>query len=237
MNRIWKALSIALIAIVVASVGVPTANAQDNERTITVTGIGTVSAEPDMAIVSLGVETADTSIAPALQQNNATVESIITNVEVLGVARQDIATEYFNVYQERPYIEPSAATSGIAQPTTFRVTHVLRITVRDLEQLDAILTASVDAGANIVQNITFDISDRTALETQARSAAIADAQVRGEQIAGELNVELGSVVSVIEGNMFAPPAYAVVAVGGGGGGPMPGVFDITLSITVTYRLQ
>lgn len=239
-NHIFSVLAIALVTVMALGIAAPAVHAQegDNQRRITVTGVGNVSGAPDIAVLSLGVETNNPDILPALQNNNSGVDAVIAALEAQGVEGQDIRTEYFNIYQDRPYVDPMIPSENQPQPT-YRVTHVLNITLRNTDMLGDVLNAAIEAGANVVNNVYFDINNRTELEGQARTAALADARVRAEQIANELGVELGDVVVVVEESQYGSVPYAnSYGVGGGSGGSFaPGTLSVSISVRVTFAVM
>ena len=57
-------------------------------QTITVVGQGTARIEPDIASVSVGVETSGPSISEAVQENEAKMASILAALEEAGIATQ-----------------------------------------------------------------------------------------------------------------------------------------------------
>jgi uncharacterized protein YggE len=75
---------------------------------------------------------------------------------------------------------------------------MLRVTVRDVEMVGAVLDAAVDAGANQVHGVTFTVEDESTWQGQAREKAMADARARANELASLADVGLGEVVSVSE---------------------------------------
>ena len=80
----------------------------------------------------------------------------------------------------------------------YRVSNMLRVTVRDVERAGDVLDAAVEAGANQVYGVTFTVSDESRWQGQAREKAFADAKARAAELAGLAGVELGAVQSVSE---------------------------------------
>jgi uncharacterized protein YggE len=131
--------------------------------------------------------------------------------------------------------------SGQPAPV-YRVSTSVTVTVRDTTKVAELLAAAVSAGANIVNYVQFDISDRSALESEARSQAISDAQDRAAQIASTLGLTVGEPQSIVEGSGIVPgPQFA----GGGGGGlgaaGVPtisqGQLSVSMSVTITFAVQ
>jgi len=100
--------------------------------------------------------------------------------------------------------------------------------------------ASIDAGANNIFNLQFDISDPSALAQEARRSAISEAQEQAQQIADTLNLELGQPIVVVQssgtGGRAALPAFSEGAGGGGGAAVEPGRFSVQVSVQITYRI-
>jgi uncharacterized protein YggE len=210
-------------------------------RSITVTGYGTASGAPDIAFMSLGVESSAPDIGAALADNNSRMEAVIAVLNENGVAREDVRTDYFNIYQDKgfqPFPTDSSSPSSESQ-TMYRVNNSVVVTVRDVTKVGELLSAVVEAGANTINWVNFSIADRAALEADARIAALADARDRAQQLADELGVQLGEVLEVVEySGGFVGPMEA--AAGGGGGGVPPisqGSLTVSLSLNVKFAIQ
>src|SRR5690606_543808 len=143
---------------------------------ITVTGSGNASGAPDIANLEIGVETSDPSVTVAFEQANTTIEAIINALVEAGVAREDIRTVGLNIFQDRfPMpMEPMTSTMGAeAVQPVYRVNNQVRVTVRDIANVAAVINAAVEAGANNIYGLNFGIDNRDALENDARADALA----------------------------------------------------------------
>jgi len=76
------------------------------------------------------------------------------------------------------------------------VNNTVTVTVRDLENVGSVLDAAVQAGANNINGIQFDIADREAAQQQAMTAAMENAQARAEVLAESAGVQLGDILSL-----------------------------------------
>jgi hypothetical protein len=235
-----RVLFIAMLALAAMAVALPATMAQDappanTVNTITVTGVGEASAAPDMATVIVGVELSGTDITAVYSEVNTSVANIKTALEGIGIDAGDISTANLSMYANSiPMGE------GLPPQNETRVGNTLNIVVRDLSQIESVIDTAVGAGANAVYGLTFDISDKSALEAEARTNALADANDRAGQLATGINVTLGDVVSIVEfsGGYGYPMPYAEQAFGGGGGAVIePGQFTYSLQVTVTYSFS
>ncbi len=204
--------------------------------TITVTGTGSASGTPDIANLDIGVQTVNADVTQAFAQTNQGINAVIEAMTGAGVAREDIRTSGLNIYVQQP---PSPDSQGSTQ---YQVSNQVHIIVRDISKVEDVINAAVNAGANNIFGFSLGIADQSALESQARSEAVADARNRAEELAGLIGVELGDVVSVQEnpGNSPQPLAFQSTAMGSGGtGGAVveTGQLTINLQVEITYRIN
>jgi uncharacterized protein YggE len=211
-------------------------------RSVTVTGTGYAFGAPDVAQVGLGVEAVNQDILAAMDQVNAQMNNVTQALVNGGVAAEDIRTEHYSIYQD--YSGPTLEGPIEAAPATYRVSTGISITVRNTDSLGELLAAAVEAGANMVNYMQFDIANRSELESEARTAALADARARADQLAAELGLTVGEPLRVVEG--VVDPYMQTLGLGGGGGGiaaasSVPtisqGALSVSVSVTVTYALQ
>lgn len=184
---------------------------------ISVNGHGEAQGQPDIARVTLGVETRSKVATEATEQANQQMAAVIAAIKQQAVADKDIRTQNFSVnFEQQPEPYPPApgdappskeATRGAvatAAPASdvprgfYRVSNTVQVSIRELGKLGAILGGATAAGANSVWGIQFDIEDPSKLESDARQKAMAQARARAEQLAQLAGVKLGKVISVGE---------------------------------------
>mgnify|MGYP001289275922 CR=1 FL=1 len=207
----------------------------EGERSITVTGYGVAYGSPDIARLGLGVETSNADVQIALDENNSRLEAVLAALREAGIADADIQTSYFSIFQDYYGSSPE----GRGEPT-YRVTSSVNVRVRDTEQVGALITAAVDAGANLVNFVEFSILDRGALESEARELAIEDAQARAEEIAAALGLTVGEPLRVVEGSQYGVPFENYGRGGAGGASVSPveqGVLSVNMAVTITYAAE
>ena len=135
----WLTATFALMLVVVlVGTAIPAAQAapprQDDAgtRTITVTGIGTAYGAPDMVMLGLGVEAVNTDIQAAMDDTTTRMGAVMQALQDNGVAREDIRTEHFSIYQD--YSGPMGPEAQGAEPR-YRVSNGVRATVRNVDQV------------------------------------------------------------------------------------------------------
>jgi uncharacterized protein YggE len=171
---------------------------------VRVTGVGKVSAPPDIARANVGVDVRAATPDEANNTASQRMAAVLAALKQAGIADKDLRTHSYSVSfeQERtPPPEPRAGTT--AQPSGpqgfYRVTNMVEATLHDLGSVGKVLKAATDAGANSVWGVKFDIEDDSALLSRARVLAVKDAQRAADELAKLSGVQLGEVVSVTEG--------------------------------------
>ena len=213
------------------------AGAQDYPPgTLTVDGFGQAFGAPDVAIVQLGVQNSSTDVLEAYNSTNSAVESLIAALVDAGIAEADIQTTGLYMYQDTPY---NPTTGEPSDEPIYRVQNSLNVTVRDVQQVGAVINAGVAAGANNIGGITFSIADPAELAQEARSSAIDDARQRAEQLASLMGVTLGDPTIIVETNNAGGPIFydrMQSAMGGGGAPVQEGQLSVAVQVRVTFSI-
>ncbi|NOY98539.1 MAG: SIMPL domain-containing protein [Chloroflexi bacterium] len=205
-------------------------------RTLNVSGSGQAILTPDIAAISIGVRTEGESAAAALSRNNARAQNVADTLTKFGVAEEDIQTRNFSIWPSQ-----KRDSSGNVIGTTYVVDNTVYVTVRDLEKLGELLDAVVQSGANNINNIQFDVDDKTAALSAARIAAIESAHQQALELAEAAGVKLGEVQTIsfydstpqtvdLRRADFAMAEAASVPV-------QPGQTSLTVTVNVVYEIK
>jgi uncharacterized protein YggE len=220
----------------------PAAPAYDPARTITVVGQGTARVQPDIAQVTIGVETLAGTVSEAVDENDVKMQAILAALKQVGIADKDIQTTNYSISFERapePVPVPEGGASGQGKPQ-YRVSNMVNVTIRDLAKVSTVLDSVVEAGANNVWGVSFSVDDAKPAESAARSKAISDAQVRAEELARLGSVKLGPIMSISEIISGGPVPLAVKmeAAQSAGGTPIsPGEIEVSYQAQVVYYIE
>jgi uncharacterized protein YggE len=197
-----------------------------------------VTGKPDIARVTVGIETQASSLQTAVDDNKAKMNNLLDTLRKLGLADQDIRTSNYSVYTER-VSSPAASVEVSTDQMIYHVTNQVDVTVRDVDQIGEVLDQAVAAGANNIYGVNFSVEDTAKLEADARAKAVADAKARAAELAQLNGVQLGEVLTISEVVGGAVPLYRDAAMGlGGGGTPVqPGELEMSVSIQITYAVK
>jgi uncharacterized protein YggE len=207
-------------------VGVPGA-----ANTVTVTGTGTVTSQPDEAVLGLGVRTQASGAADALKENATRMTAVMKGLQDLGIKSGDISTTSVTLY-------PNYSNDG-SSITSYAAENDISVTLHDLSLVGRAIDEAVAAGANVENGVTFQMSDANAGLTDALRQAVADARTQAAALADAAGAKLGAVVSITEGGPVSPIPYGTFGPQAGGAStPVnPGPVQVQVSVTVVWALQ
>jgi hypothetical protein len=161
------------------------------QRTISVNGTGQAVLTPDIAYITIGVQSEAPSAREAVAQNNTQAQAVIAALLGMGVAEKDIRTTNFSIYPNQRYDRDGNPTE-----ISYVVNNSVYVTIRDLDKIGDILDKVVQAGANQINSIQFDVADKTAALAAARDAAVAQAREQAEALAKAAGVSVDKVQSI-----------------------------------------
>jgi uncharacterized protein len=218
MNTRWKIAAASALAAGVAAVSTVALTGGNNDvatatvppdsteateaemnRSITVTGHGTVEVTPDVADVWLGVQ----ATAPSGDEVMTTVErrsnALVDTLKGAGIAERDIQTSGLSLY-------PNYSRNG-QTITSYTASVDVTVRVRDIDRVGELVDAvQGSVGENLtIGGISFSYENPEAVLEQARVAAIENARTRAQQYAAAAGVEVGEIVKIVETPTGGPP--------------------------------
>ncbi len=204
---------------------------------ITVSGQGAVTADPDTALLSLGVSVLADTARDARDRAARAMNDLLDSLKGNGIDEKDINTTQFS-------LNPEYDHTGGGQPRLkgYRVTNMVAIKVRDLDRTPEVMDEAVDAVGDPIQisGVSFTVDDPQSLLSQARAEAMADARAKAGELAQLGEVELGKPIAISETSGGLPPEFLGFArdLEEATTTPIePGQLDITVSVQVTYAIK
>jgi hypothetical protein len=212
-------------------------NGDDGER-ITVFGSGSASAAPDRVAVRLGVETMAETASDALSENSEQIEAVINALTEAGIPEEDIQTQTVELRPQYESPEPRPEQGAQRELVGYVASNVVEVTSDELDGFGELLDAAVQAGANRVEGIRFEVTNQMELLGQAREAAWEDAEAKAQQLADLAGAQLGDVISIDESTRVPRPAGLRVEAEEAAAVPIqPGREEIRVDLQVTWALE
>jgi len=217
----------------------------DIKNKITVEGVATVDAVPDLVAVYFNIETQGNTSSEAKDANAEIVDNLETELIKLGLERKEITTQNYNIYQDYDWINGRRTEKG------FKAVHTIRIELKSdkLDLVGDVVDAGVDAGAGI-NSINFELSQELQNEYKAQAMKLAaqDAKIKAESVAEGFNKKVGDLVSTSI-NDFGYYPWSIYSYAGGSMAEerdlakeattsiQPGEQEITARISAVFEMK
>jgi hypothetical protein len=206
---------------------------------VVVQGAGEVKATPDQACVSLGVENQAPTAQAAQEQNARAMTAVYERITAAGIPKEAVRTTAYDLQPQYDYANGKQTMRG------YLARNVVEVRVDDLAKMGRLIESVVASGATTVQGVMFDLKERTALERQALTRAVADAKARAEAAAQGAGLSVAAVLRIEEQGarqgpvpMPAPQYRAAMAAAPDAAPPMaPGETSIRAHVTLTVALK
>lgn len=204
MIRRFRTLIFPIFAVLALLASPVMASESDTEliRTISTTGVGVVTVEPDAATFSLGLEARNDDLKPAQDEVTGESNAITAYLIESGIEEKDIVT---SGYQVEP-VEKHDRNGNFVEIEGYVVRMIITVTVRDLDTVGELIDQGVSLGAEYVSSISFFVSDPSPHIQQARRAAIADAKLKAEDYAAGSDVTITGLYTLYESSSPNPTA-------------------------------
>jgi uncharacterized protein len=210
----------------------------NKQSAFNVTGESELITVPDQAQVNVGIAVKRSSVAEAQSEANSVANNISSQLKTLGIDADDIKTTNYSINPDYDYKNNRQNIIG------YNVSSSIRVTVRDIDQVNQVIDTATAGGANRVNGVQFTLSKerRDELTEQAREEAIDDAKANAKELSGLAGMKLGKIVNVIEHNNSAPrPQYRMESFAladAGGAAPTqldPGSTTFAYQVTLSYE--
>lgn len=213
-----------------ASADIPSADQPSDS--VLVTGTGEVFGEPDTLTADFAVETSAPTVDEALNSASSAATRMRDALVSAGLTSADLQTSNVNVNSQR---------NDDGNVTGYTAGQGITATIRNLPRAGVLMSEAIAAGGEAARlnGVWYAIEDDTALLTEARKKAFADARTKAELYAREAGRSLGRVVKVSEvpSGDVSPGSPAFRA---GADAPVPiepGRLRLAATVTVEWALQ
>jgi uncharacterized protein YggE len=182
---------------------VATPGRNDNRRVtrVMIVGDSIVQAQPDTAIVTIGVVTQNRSAITAQQENAAKSDEVVRVLKTVAGAGAEVKTSGYSLQPQRVYKEGQPPTiSG------YEARNMVTVTMSDLTKIGNVIDAAAQAGSNEVSGISFTLRQDRPARDRALGEATREAISKAQVIAQALGGRVARIVEVQEeGFQQRPP--------------------------------
>jgi uncharacterized protein len=247
MKKLWL-IVIGLVVVLTGLMGLASCGSENstitsnNQQTgLWVNGEGKIEIAPDVAILTLGIETQEISVSIAQQKAAEAMAKVMQALKDQGIEDKDIQTQYFSIYQVKNWMDNKEEVTG------YRVTNTVTVKVRQITKAGDAIDAVVAAGGDLtrVNGITFTIDEPASYYVKARELAIEHAANKAKQMADKAGFKLGKITYITEnsgnyGINYRNYVSMQDAAMGSSSVPTPvsiGQLEVTATVNIAYAIN
>jgi len=204
----WYILAIIIILFFIGF-STPYRNSKE-DHSILVEGRGEVYAVPDTMTLSLRVEENAPTTAEAQKAEEEKVSKIKEILKKYNISSNDIKTTDVNIYEQFDWRESWRVSLG------YVASHNLEVKIKNANTENEGLWSRIISEVSeiwgvLVNNINYDIYDKTEYYSQARKLAMEKAYQKAWELAKLWDVKLGKPISIQEDRSFDSTVYTSMA--------------------------
>ena len=204
--------------------------------------------KPDSGSFTFSINKTAKTIPLATEYVNSLMAKVFDAVKDKGVEEKDIKTLTYNLYPKYDYVTvDDSACIGCKKSqrvfSGYQLDQTVRVVINDIDKVGEVLDKVTVLGVQNVSGLSFDVSDKTSAQNEARNMAIKEAKVKAEAMAKSLGVKLVRITGFYEDRGGVYPMYEKAM-----GGDMvtsssaPAVLptgenQITSNVTITYEIR
>ena len=190
MKKILGTIILGSMFAMTMGIGNLTVQAAENERgSISVWAEATEEATPNMAKITLSVETSDKDITKATEANKTAANNSIAAVKKLLNTQngETVKTLAFNVNPEYKYKD------GTRIFVQYTARNSYEVKIKDVSKLGKIISAALANGANVVSNLSYSLDTNEEACNKLIKQASALAKTKAESAASALGTGITGV--------------------------------------------
>ena len=168
---------------------------------LSTSGQGEAKVTPDRASVMVNIQTRAITATAAAADNASRTRAVLDAIGKLGLSKEQLSTEGYTVYPEMQYDK----SGGAPRVSGYVVTNTVRAETKRPEQAGAIVDAALNAGANLINSLSFYASSIDEARRQAIAGAVASARADAEAMARAAGGSLGGLIELSTGGPTVPP--------------------------------
>ncbi|OYT32901.1 hypothetical protein B6U93_00225 [Candidatus Woesearchaeota archaeon ex4484_78] len=188
-----------IIALLIATTGCTTDTVlKDKLQSSSITTIGQseLNIMPDKASITIRIETQNKNAQKAQQENKEITNKVIKELRKAGVREKDIETQNYRI---DPIMEWDPTTRKSIEKG-YRATNTFVVETTELEKVGKLIDTAVNAGANRIDSIYFELSKEKQQEAKKEALKLAaeNAKEKAQAIADGSGVRLGKIIRISE---------------------------------------
>lgn len=173
------------------------------KNTLEVMGKGDVKIKPDVAYLTLAVETTSKTASEAVKSNAGKMKSVIDQLKSQIGKEDKIST---SGYQLSPIYEYNESTRRSVL-TGYSASNQVVVETKNLNELGNLIDSTTQVGANRIDSITFGTDKKDEYRRQALVEAVKDAKATADTVANASGVKILRILRISPSYESPIPVY------------------------------
>jgi len=216
--------------------GVASAQPAPQPDVIVATGEAVVRRAPDLAFITVTVETRARGPRDAQRLNAEAMTAVQQRLEQARVPKDAVRTLGYDLQQEFDF------TGGKRVPREFVARNAIEVRVDEIGRAGELLDVAVQGGATATGGVRFDLRDRDSAGREALRLAVVDARTRADAAAAGAGRTVDRVIKVEDvrdGDVSTPrPMMALARAADAATTPVePGLIEVHARVTLTAAMR
>ncbi len=166
-------------------------------------GEAEITAQPDLAKISISIITKNQLASKAVEENAQLANTVLKTLLDFGLTEEEMKTSSYRLHSYREWVKVGPQTEE--EQIYYQATNEILIQTIQLDTVGNIIDLAVNAGANSINYINFELRDPQKFMLQALTAATTQAQSKAEAIAKGAGVIIKQLYSIKEERTFYAP--------------------------------
>jgi hypothetical protein len=212
---------------------------QSGKRTLSVTGNGKADAAPDVAYLTLSVETLAKNASQAVKDNAETTNKVLNVIKSKLGKNDKVSTAGYSL---APVYEYNNQTNK-SEFKGYRASNRIIVEAHNLKEIGVIIDATAVAGLNNIESLSFDTTKRDEFRRQALTQAVNDAKTTAETLAKAAGVKITRILQLSPSFDYPVPVYrdyALAKEAAPAAPPTPiepGDISVSASVNIVFEIE
>lgn len=214
-------------------------DSQSGKRTLSVTGNGKADAAPDVAYLTLSVETLAKNASQAVKDNAETTNKVIQVIKSKLGKNDKVSTAGYSLTPVHEYNNQTNKTDFKG----YRASNRIIVEAHNLKEIGKIIDATAEAGLNNIESLSFDTTKRDDFRREALTRAVNDAKTTAETLAKAAGVKITRILQLSPSFDYPVPVYrdyALAKEAAPAAPPTPiepGDISVSASVNIVFEIE
>ncbi|MBM7602273.1 uncharacterized protein YggE [Metabacillus crassostreae] len=179
-------------------------NDKHHKGKLTVEGKGIITTKPDKSSITLGIITEDQDVIKAQNKNSIITNNVIISLRKSGISNNQIQTISYTIQPLYQYVDEQNVLTG------YKISHILEVTLFDLDLIGEVYKVAVSSGANIAEGLKFSLSNENYYYDKALKKALKQATLKAISLGQQMGVTINTIPIKITENSSPQPLRDVM---------------------------